>query len=150
MNFFPKYGVPGRGAAILQRQQPLFVKHVARALVTRSQLVLERLISNRIGESDLEETEFVFGQPSNFSLIAAAEEPQVTVNFPDETPPPDEVEVIEYDEVWRQYETVRVENPDDEDQYIEEERSLKVRFVRQSDGKFIQLNLRYDGPATEV
>lgn len=122
--------------------------------ITRAGLsedVLKRLRAKRPAVDMSGEADFRFGKPSRFQLtdptVNAPQNPSVEVHFPDkEKPeePPSGVIVLQYDEVARHEETIRVENPDDAEQYVMVKRALTVLMLGRDNGVYIALNFKYD------
>lgn len=114
-----------------------------------SEEVLKRLAARRPPVDDSGEADFRFGGPSRFSLVEPEQPtnpkgPSVTVNPGDEEvpEPEDEVTVIDYDEVERTHfkKKIRVENPDDPDQYVMVQDTCAILFVGRKDGVYRRFN----------
>lgn len=107
----------------------------------RKQL-LDRLLAKRNAPGEEQEAELIWGQASDFNVIDPPRLPGFRVNNPD-TPPedlPPELQEIEYNEVDRETTMVRVENPNDSEQYVMVERIDTITFDSSSDNirrKFI-------------
>lgn len=119
--------------------------------ITRTGLsedVLKRLAARRPPVDDSGEADFRFGGPSRFSVVEPEEQtnPRITVNTGggQEPPPEDEgVQILEYDEVDGQrvfFEPVRVENPDDAEQYVMVEDTQSILFLGRADGIYRRFN----------
>jgi CRISPR/Cas system CMR subunit Cmr4 (Cas7 group RAMP superfamily) len=113
------------------------------------QRFVERAEKRRPPVDDSGVADLRWGEPSRFSLVQAEAptNPSMNVvvgggNGGEEEIPPEAV-IYDYDEVQRQEEEIRVENPDDPDDYVIEARSLSITFVGRTDGRYIRLNLRY-------
>jgi hypothetical protein len=101
-----------------------------------------------------------WGRPSRFEFLDPTGDtnPTVTINWPENPDCEDSIlrpfaadgcdmegtEVLEYDEVDRLETLVRVENPDDPDQYVMVARIEKILF-QGPDGRYHQFN--YNHPA---
>jgi hypothetical protein len=92
--------------------------------------------------------ELRWGKPARFQLTEPAAVTDITyttiVNSGtggDEEPPAG-AKLIEYDEYQRSEEEIRVENPDDPEQYVMVRRCIWIAFQRRDDGVFIRLNFR--------
>lgn len=93
--------------------------------------VLARIVAQRPPVDEDAEANLRWGKESDFDepvrggLIGTT----VTITYPDFPPDdpedvPPETQVLEFEEISRESETVRVENPDDEDQYVMVKRAL--------------------------
>lgn len=85
-----------------------------------------------------------WGRPARFELTEpeADDDIGVEVTWPDdegEQPPPDVV-IRYHDEVARTEEDVRVENPDDPEQYVIVRRVVSIVFQNRADGSFDVFN----------
>lgn len=102
--------------------------------------LVERLIANRI--TDVGEACLFWGSPSRFALLGATEQPRVRV-VPRPEPPPPPANAIPFTEISKETEDIRVENPDDPEQYVIVQRRVSSVFENSEDGKqyqFIYLN----------
>lgn len=97
--------------------------------------VLQRLAARRPEEVDAPAT-IRWGKSPKFTVRdpVVPEQPYFEVIWPDkneddEDEPPDEVEIQNYTEFSRSVEVVRVENPDDPEQYVEVERIKSIIFA---------------------
>lgn len=120
--------------------------------ITRTGLsedVLKRLAARRPPVDMSGEADFRFGKPSRFSIVEPEQptNPSMSVNVGgggDDPPPEDEgVVILEYDEVSGQrtfFEPVRVENPDDAEQYVMVEDTKSILFLGRSDGIYRRFN----------
>ncbi|RWB85908.1 MAG: hypothetical protein EOQ52_20365 [Mesorhizobium sp.] len=108
--------------------------------------VLKRALS-KVKPDEGGEAHFRFGKASSFSLVDPTTQrtsPSVSYNWPDDgnqDDEPKEFHIIEYDEVSRCWETIRVENPDDPEQYVMVRNTLRVVFVGRDDGLYRAFNL---------
>jgi hypothetical protein len=96
------------------------------------------------------EADFSIGGPSSFTITDPEKNtnPSVTYHWPDDgnkDDEPKEIHIAEYDEVSRCWETIRVENPEDSEQYVMVRNSTRVVFVGRDDGRYIALNLAKAG-----
>ncbi|RUV75918.1 MAG: hypothetical protein EOR30_17085 [Mesorhizobium sp.] len=106
--------------------------------------VLKRALA-KVKPEDGGDAHFRFGKASRFTLTEPAQKtnPGTTVTWPPEEPiedPEDGIVVIDYDYIDRAVETIRIENPDDSEQWVEVERITKIMFRRRDDGVYIRLN----------
>lgn len=85
---------------------------------------LQKVIDSRPPKDDESEAELRWGKAANFTQVdpPANTNPRVVaVNFPDDTKDDgknDNFPLLQCDEVYRKTEDVRVENPDDSEQYV--------------------------------
>ncbi|RWO83178.1 MAG: hypothetical protein EOS18_06190 [Mesorhizobium sp.] len=91
------------------------------------------------------DADFRFGKASRFTLTTPEQRtnPGSTVTWPPDEPvedPEDGIVVIDYDYIDRAVETIRIENPEDSEQWVEVERITKIMFRRRDDGVYIRLN----------
>ncbi|RWO57120.1 hypothetical protein [Mesorhizobium sp.] len=108
----------------------------------------EDVLKRALGKVKPEESgdaHFRFGKASRFTLTEPEQKtnPRTTVTWPSEEPvedPEDGIVVIDYDYIDRAVETIRIENPDDSEQWVEVERITKIMFRRRDDGVYIRLN----------
>lgn len=109
--------------------------------------VLKRAIS-RVKPDEGGDAHFRFGKASRFTAVTPEQStnPGVTVTWPpddsNKDDEPKEIHIIEYDEVFRQTETLRVENPDDAEQYVMVKNVLRIIFQGRDDGLFRGFNLK--------
>ncbi|TIN36855.1 MAG: hypothetical protein E5Y10_22265 [Mesorhizobium sp.] len=106
--------------------------------------VLKRALA-KVKPEEGGDAHFRFGKPSRFTLTTPEQRtnPRTTVTWPSEEPvedPEDGIVVIDYDYIDRAVETIRIENPDDSEQWVEVERITKIMFRRRDDGVYIRLN----------
>lgn len=106
--------------------------------------VLKRALA-KVKPEESGEAHFRFGKASRFTLTTPEQRtnPGSTVIWPPEEPvedPEDGIVVIDYDYIDRAVETIRIENPDDAEQWVEVERITKIMFRRRDDGVYIRLN----------
>lgn len=101
--------------------------------------LLKRFVAQRELPRPDQVADLRWGKPADFQdLLRAA---TVTVIWPaddnadDEEPPP-----LQYNEEARATETIRIENPEDSEQYVEVERITSIIF-RGPDGRRHQFNL---------
>lgn len=92
------------------------------------------------------DADFSIGGPSSFTITDPVQKtnPGVTYNWPDDNnrdDEPKEIHIAEYDWVSRCWEDVRVENPDDSEQWVEVRNMFRVVLQGRDDGRFIALNL---------
>ncbi|TJU70524.1 MAG: hypothetical protein E5Y15_34640 [Mesorhizobium sp.] len=107
--------------------------------------VLKRALAKVPAEDNSGEADFRFGKASRFTLTTPEQQtnPGSTVTWPPDEPvedPEDGIVVIDYDYIDRAVETIRIENPDDAEQWVEVERITKIMFRRRDDGVYIRLN----------
>lgn len=109
----------------------------------------ERVLNQALAKVPAKDTsgaaDFRFGKASRFTLTEPEQQtnPGSTVTWPADEPvedPEDGIVVIDYDYIDRAVETIRVENPEDAEQWVEVERITKIMFRRRSDGVYIRLN----------
>jgi len=107
--------------------------------------VLKRALS-KVKPDEGGDAHFRFGKASRFQQVTPEKQtnPGATVTWPkdnNQDDEPKEVHIIEYDEVSRCWETIRVENPDDSEQYVMVRNTLRVVFVGRDDGLYRAFNL---------
>ncbi|RUW79622.1 hypothetical protein [Mesorhizobium sp. M2A.F.Ca.ET.067.02.1.1] len=107
--------------------------------------VLKRALS-KIKPDQGGEAHTRFGKASRFTLTSPDQktQPSVTIIWPDDNnknDEPKEIHISEYDWVSRCWETIRVENPDDSEQYVMVKNIYRIVFQGRDDGRFIALNL---------
>ncbi|RWN35783.1 hypothetical protein [Mesorhizobium sp.] len=107
--------------------------------------VLKRALAKVPAEDNSGEADFRFGKASRFTLTEPEQRknPSSTVIWPPDEPvedPEDGIVVIDYDYVDRAVETIRIENPEDAEQWVEVERITKIMFRRRDDGVYIRMN----------
>ncbi|TIN84364.1 hypothetical protein [Mesorhizobium sp.] len=90
--------------------------------------------------------DFSIGGPSSFTLTDPTQKtnPGVTYNFPPEDDNKDRqdgIVVIDYEYVDRAVTMLRVENPDDSEQWVEIERIDRILFRRTSDNVYVRLTI---------
>lgn len=115
-----------------------------------SEDVLKRLAARRPVVDDSGEADFRFGGPSKFTAVTPAQptNPSHSVivgggdDGEDEVPP--EAVLLVFNEVQKQTEDVRVENPDDPDQYVIVRRRLWSVFLG-PDGVYRQFVYNNEG-----
>lgn len=89
---------------------------------------------------------FRFGKAARFQAVTPDKitNPGATVIWPKDNDPdnePKEIHLIEYDEVSRCWETIRVENPDDPDQYVMVRNTIRIVFLGRDDHLYRVFNL---------
>lgn len=111
--------------------------------------VLQRLASRRPVEDQEDPANLRWGAASRFSVVdpVVQEQPGYTIIWPDrndqdEEVVPDEIEVQDYREVSRVTEVVRVENPDDANQWVEVERINSMVFAGPT-GAYVRFNFNH-------
>lgn len=109
-----------------------------------SEEVLKALAARRPPVDDSGEADFRFGAPSRFSLIEPEKptNPNVSIivgggGSEEEEEVPPEAQVLVYNEVYKETEEVRVENPDDPEDYVIIRRRIYSIFLGQ-DGIYRQ------------
>jgi len=106
--------------------------------VDRTQRLVERLVKRRRAPGEDTEASVCIGGPANFSPRQFTGTTRVT--WPNDNPPdePDAAPEI-YTAIWWELEDVRVENPEDSEQYVITKRILQARY-RRPDGSEVQLD----------
>ncbi|PSJ55757.1 hypothetical protein [Pseudaminobacter soli (ex Li et al. 2025)] len=107
--------------------------------------VLKRLAAKRPPVVEDLEADFRFGKPGQLDAEAPKTVSIVAQTSSDEKPedPPADAIIRDYDFVSRTVEVVRVENPDDPEQYVMNERDTSVMFRQRDTGDYIRLNISY-------
>jgi hypothetical protein len=96
------------------------------------------------------DADFSIGGPSSFTVTEPEKQtnPGVHYVFPpdnNQNDEPKDIHIIEFDEVSRCWETIRVENPDDPEQYVMVRNTLRVVFLGRDDGQYRAFNLAKAG-----
>lgn len=149
----------GRAPTVGWRVGPS-LEEMTRAAAERAQLRLEARLAIRPGAGDAEAV-ICAGGPSRFSILEPPPgeqktEPRVTTNWPSpcetlsgiddalsgEECDPEETPVTLYTEVGRIEEKVRIENPDDADQYVIVARITSIQFSG-PEGNILQFDYRH-------
>ncbi|RWC25920.1 MAG: hypothetical protein EOS27_27090 [Mesorhizobium sp.] len=96
-----------------------------------------------------------WGKASRFTLTTPEQKtnPGMTVTWPPDDPsddPEDGIQIDDFDYVDRSVEKIRVENPDDAEQYVIVERILKVMFVDRQTGRYKRFNFDWSKPPSET
>lgn len=101
--------------------------------------VLQKFITLRPPKDEVNEASYRFGQASRFDVLDQPDPEDtgldVVVRQPDDEP----LLITVYNEVSRQVSEVRVENPDDPEQYVMVQRIESIIFSR-DDGHLFQFN----------
>lgn len=111
------------------------------------QAVLNKALA-RIPPQGDGEAHFHFGGPSSFTLTQPDQQtnPGATVTWPpddsNKDDEPKEIHIIEYDEVFRSTEKIRVQNPDDPEQYVMVKSTLRIVFQGRDDGLYRGFNFK--------
>ncbi|MER9937406.1 hypothetical protein [Mesorhizobium sp. M0088] len=108
--------------------------------------VLKRALS-KVKPDEGGDAHFRFGKAARFQAVTpdARTNPGATVIWPNDNDPdnePKETHIIEFDEVYRCWETIRVENPDDAEQYVMVRNITRIIFLGRDDGLYRSFNLR--------
>lgn len=102
----------------------------------RVQRLLARLKALREIPGEDREADIRWGQASQFDYTTdRREQPRVTIHFPPDEPPDDEEPSIPMTEISKSVEEIRVENPDDAEQYVIVERRIWSLFENGEDGR---------------
>lgn len=97
----------------------------------RREALVERLVARRRAPGEDSDASGCAGVPANF-VEPSTGGGSVSVTWPDEPDDPDEgsPEAAVYTAVWWELEDVRVENPEDSEQYVITKRILQARYRR--------------------
>lgn len=117
--------------------------------------VLNRALARVPVKDTSGDADFRFGKASRFTLTTPdqATNPTTTVNWPPEDPaddPEDGIVIDDFDYVDRSVEKIRVDNPDDSEQYVIIERILKLMFVDRTTGRYKRFNFDWSKPPSET
>lgn len=109
--------------------------------------VLKRALAKVLAEDNSGDADFRWGKPSRFTLTTPEQKtnPGSSVTWPtdgNQDDEPKEIHIIEFDEVSRCWETIRVENPDDPEQYVMVRNITRVVFLGRDDGLYRAFNFR--------
>ncbi len=116
---------------------------------------LARLLARRLPEDADAEAEVRWGKASNFiaQMEGQAYLPTVTIinlpGYPTDDDEPEDLPVLDWYEQERTISEVRVENPDDEDQYVIVERIETITF-QTAEGRRVRLNFRNEDSGEAV
>jgi len=102
--------------------------------------LLDRMKARQLAPDEEAEAEIIWGQPTQFAALQPGTEPTVTINLPDEEEPDEEEPDLQWQEVWREEEEVRVENPEDSEQYVIVANVVRIRFLG-PDNRYHMFNL---------
>ncbi|RWH86457.1 MAG: hypothetical protein EOR77_21655 [Mesorhizobium sp.] len=107
--------------------------------------VLKRALAKVPVEDNSGDADFRWGKPSRFTLTEPEQRtnPGSTVTWPPDDAvedPEDGIVVIDYDYVDRAVTIIRVENPEEPENWVEIEQDDKILFRRRTDGVYIRLN----------
>ncbi|MBZ9705392.1 hypothetical protein LB543_01440 [Mesorhizobium sp. ESP7-2] len=110
------------------------------------QVVLQAALAKVPPVDNSGDADFSIGKAARFTVTQPEQKtnPGVTVTWPKDNNQDDEpkkIHIIEYDEVARCWETIRVENPDDKDQYVMVRNTLRVIFLGRDDQLYRAFNL---------
>jgi hypothetical protein len=117
--------------------------------------VLNRALAKVPAKDTSGDADFRFGKAARFTLTTPDQptNPGTTVNWPPEDPaddPKDGIIIDDFDYIDRSVETIRVENPDDSEQYVIVERILKVMFVDRQTGRYKRFNFDWSKAPSET
>ncbi|TIN76785.1 hypothetical protein [Mesorhizobium sp.] len=117
--------------------------------------VLKRALAKVPVEDNSGEADFRFGKASRFTLTEPEQKsnPRTTVTWPSEEPvedPEDGIVIIDYDYIDRAVEVIRVENPDDSEQWVEIERITKLLMRRRDNGIYVRFNFDWSKEPSET
>ncbi|TIM16288.1 MAG: hypothetical protein E5Y67_03590 [Mesorhizobium sp.] len=109
--------------------------------------MLKRALAKVLAEDNSGDADFRWGKPSRFTLTTPEQKtnPGSSVTWPtdgNQDDEPKEIHIIEFDEVSRCWETIRVENPDDPEQYVMVRNITRVVFLGRDDGLYRAFNFR--------
>ena len=95
----------------------------------RTARLIERLTARRRAPGESDEATLCVGVAANFDDVTVTS--HVSVRWPDGPPddPPDDAGVLHYEAIWWDTEDVRIENPDDAEQYVIDRRVKRVRYL---------------------
>lgn len=133
------------GSTVRVRKRGRFAPMEGITRPSAAERVLQKALA-RVKPDDDGEADFRFGKAANFNPPTQPTRPSTTVNWPDDeetTDPGPEFVLIDYDEVARDEEEIRVENPDDSEQYVMVKRCLVWLGRRRDTGDFVRLNFKY-------
>ncbi len=106
------------------------------------QHIIDRLLAQRLRPGESNDAQIRWGKPSNFIVlqdeIPPKDQPSFTIDFGKEEP--EETKRIQFDEQFRIEQKVRIENPNDPDQFVIVARVTQIDFLG-PDGIIRQFNL---------
>ncbi|RWQ12328.1 hypothetical protein [Mesorhizobium sp.] len=109
--------------------------------------VLKRALA-KVKPEESGDAHFRFGKPSRFTLTTPEQRtnPGSTVTWPPDDPndPQDGIVVLDFDEVDRKFfeEKIRIENPDDPEQFVMVQDTEAILFVGRADGIYRRFNFK--------
>lgn len=117
---------------------------------SKAEEVLQRALAARPRVDDSGEADLRWGAKSRFELVDQSRFPTMRIRSSTNEDgqqtqePPPEVNVLDFNEVQRAVEEIRVENPEDSQQYVIVERVAWIIF-NGPDGNYWRFNFKYDG-----
>lgn len=111
--------------------------------------ILQRALSARPPVDDSGEADLRWGKKSRFELVDPQQVHGLRVRYATNgdgqqtQEPPPECNVLQFDEVQRGIEEIRIENPEDSQQYVIVERIAFIIFSA-PDGMYWRFNLKHD------
>jgi hypothetical protein len=110
-----------------------------------AEAILQRALARVKPEGD-GEAHFRFGKAARFEQATQQSGPSIRVEYPDDTGQIDdpEIVVLDFDEIDREEETIRVENLSDSEQYVMVKRCKRILFQGRADGIYRRFNFKYD------
>lgn len=135
------------GAVIDASRGPGFIRLESVTRPSAGERVLQEALARVPKVDNSGDADFSIGGPSSFTITepdGVNTNPGVSYQWPNDgnqNDEPKEVHIIEYDEVSRCWETIRVENPDDPEQYVMVRNTLRVVFLGRDDGLYRAFNL---------
>lgn len=113
-----------------------------------AETILQRALARVPPEGD-GEAHFRFGRAAKFDQTPQQSGPSIRVEYPDENQQPaddpsNDIVVLDFDEIDREEEEIRVENPDDAEQYVMVKRVTRILFQGRADGIYRRFNFKYD------
>ncbi|KQU77696.1 hypothetical protein ASD12_18015 [Mesorhizobium sp. Root102] len=116
--------------------------------------VLNRTLAKVPVKDTSGDADFRFGKAARFTLTTPEQRtnPGGGVTWPPDDPvddPADGIVVIDYDYVDRAVEKIRVENPEDSEQWVEIERITKLLMRRRDNGTYVRFNFDWSKKPSE-
>ena len=127
-------------------KKPVFASLEKITRQSAAEAILQRALAKVKPEGD-GEAHFRFGKAARFEQATQQSGPSIRVEYPDDSGgqmDDPEIVVLDFDEIDREEETIRVENPDDSEQYVMVKRCKRILFQGRADGIYRRFNFKYD------
>jgi len=114
--------------------------------------LLQRYVEQRPPENQDAVANIRWGKKSTFGFLGGNFQiaPTVIIHYYTDPGDDDELQIDWHDQVAVDTEDVRVENPDDEEQYVIDQRMTQGVWKNRNSGKLIGLTFDWDAPAVST